>query len=124
MAAVLVVNNNPFGTGADETQLSRIFSGLVAIAAGNYVTNGLPLTWTAMKSGTISGANVLVASLMLTPYKAWFASTSGSGYTYQWDKVHGTVRIFLGPTELTGGAALPAAVVADLIQFEAWYIKA
>lgn len=123
MAANLVVNTNPFGTGADETQLSRIYSGLLNIAAGSYVANGLPINWAAMKAGSVSGSAVLVASLSVTPYKVFFASKSGSGYTYQWDAAHGTVRIFLGGVELTV-AAIPAAVVADLVQFEAWWIKA
>lgn len=123
MAATLVVNNNPFGTGADETQLSRIYSGLLNIAAGSYVANGLPINWAAMKNGAVNGAPVLVASLSVPPYKAIFTSKSGTGYTYQWDAAHGTVRIFLGGVELTV-AAIPAAVVADLVQFEAWWVKA
>lgn len=111
------------GVGQDHTQESVIPAGQVTLtAASTYVTNGLPVPWT--KATNSAGTGIVVDSLQTVPYDALFYSVGGSGYTYSWDQTHNTLRIFLGGTEVTNGAAIPAAVYADTINFRAYFRKA
>lgn len=108
----------------DHTQESEIFVGTATLlAASTYVTNGLPIPWT--KATNFGGATLLPDSQQTVPYDAVFASIggNGSGYTYQWDSVHDTLRILLAGTEVANGANIPAAVYADIISFRAYFLK-
>jgi hypothetical protein len=111
------------GVGQDHTQESVIPAGNVTLtAASTYVTNGLPVPWT--KATNSAGTGIVVDSNQTVPYDATFKSNGGSGYDYQWDSVHNTLRIFLAGTEVTNGANIPAAVYADVIVFRAYFRKA
>jgi hypothetical protein len=128
MATALVslkTTNSLTGVPGDHTQESEVLNGTVTLtAASTYVTNGLPVPWT--KTTNSAGAGLLPQSNQTVPYDADFTSKggNGSGYTYQWDSVHNTLRIFLAGTEVANGAAIPALVYADLIFFRAYFRKA
>lgn len=108
----------------DMTRDSYVRTGTATLlAASTYITNGLALVWPGLNS---AGVASIVASLSPTPYFAEFSSIggNGSGYTYQWDSVHQTLRIFLAGVEVVTTAAIPALVYADIIAFRAWFKKA
>ncbi len=116
---------NPLtSVAAEDLQLAQKLFGVAAVGAGNYVTGGLPLTWVGAGGLTeYNGAVFLPQSAKTVPYSAHFESIEGSGYTYQWDQAADTLRIFEAGTELTNGAAVPAAVTGDVIAFDAYFVK-
>lgn len=91
-----------FGDGTD---------GKIAIGAGSYPVNGLPIDF----SGLIAGINGDVVD----------ARMSGvAGYIYIYDRTHGTIRIFQTGAALSGPLAeiattTPAAVTTDAISYAA-----
>lgn len=105
---------NPYPNGLEITPQKARLWGTVAIgpAGASYVANGLPIAFSGLKSG----ANGPVVT-------AFFYSAT-SGYTYVYDPVHATIRIFQGgsavsePQAELAAAALPAAVTSDTIYFE------
>lgn len=119
------------------------------LIAGQYVTfngltnlpflNGLTLK-VATRSATqftvafthanvASGAETGNAVLVIGADTEWEESVSGSGYVYQYNKTTATVQIFIATpatttnqlSELPAGA-LPAGVIADIIEFESQYV--
>lgn len=74
-----------------------------------------------------SAAETGIAVLVIGADTEWEESVSGSGYTYQYNKTFATVQIFTTGTasgspmsELTPGA-LPAGVIADIIEYESQF---
>lgn len=120
-AATLTYNNWPSGKTNTVAPSWQVVMGTVAVSAGNYVTNGLALTWKT--SGFIP------AGLSTTPAFVMFQTQAASGYVYTWDLVHNTIRVFESAgtaaplAELTGGGATPAGVTGDTIQFLAFFTQ-
>ena len=114
---------NPFPAGRDHTQYRSYVYGVCALSSGGtYVTNGIPLTWTAMQDGNLANAKPFIGDWGPTqtqPQDAWFYSALSSGYSYVFDKTHNTLRIFSGSTELANGAS----ITADTINFAAEFLK-
>lgn len=129
--AVATLTVNPFPYGKDTTQARSIIYGVCSLSSGGtYATNGIPLNWTGTAvSGTPALQNGNFASGaylgnwgpgQTQPADAWFySSTAATGYSYVFDAVHNTLRIFNGGTELTNGAS----ITADTIHFCAEFIK-
>lgn len=125
--AQLVVN--PYPKGLDQTQLRAIIYGVCTLSSGGtYETNGIPLNWTASGTNPIEDGNFNNAAPFLgnwgatqtQPVDAWFYSaTAASGYSYVYDTVNNTLRIFNGGTELTNGAS----ITPDTIHFCAEFLK-
>lgn len=95
-------------------------SGTLTIGAGTYATNGLPCEFRTLAAG-VSQSLAPVATELYSP---------SSGYIYQYDPVHLTVRIFLGGAavsdplaELGNGATVPAGVTGDTVQFSTQVFK-
>jgi hypothetical protein len=115
------------------------FSGLTNIPALNGLT--LQVISTGL-SGTafevdFTHANVATAAetgqavVVIGPDTEWIQSNSGSGYVYSYNKAKATIQVFIATpnsgasdqlSELAAGA-LPAGVVADIIEFEAEYVS-
>ena len=116
--ATPTVANHPYGV--DNTQRRQILDGTLAISASpaTYVTNGLPVSFVNEKLKVVTA----------TPAYVDFAGTGG--YQYVYDYTHGTIRIFESTasaaafTELSNGAAIPAAVSGDSIHFHAEFPRA
>jgi hypothetical protein len=119
--ASLQVSSYPSGQTSTIAPSWQLVLGTVVLVAGNYVANGLAITWNPMTNA--SGGSFYPASNLTTPALAYFVSTTGSGYFYAWDSVHGTLRIqecaaSAGPAiDITSGSALPSGVTGDTIQF-------
>lgn len=98
-----------------------------AVLTPQYVTGGLPLTWTSMADGNFGGLKPYQSTWgphQTQPKTAHFFSTGGGlttlpGYSYVFDTTLNTLRIFAGATELTNAAN----ITPDVIGFEAEYIK-
>jgi hypothetical protein len=119
------------------------------LIAGQYVTfnsltnlpflNGLTLKVATVSATTFTvaftHANVASAAeagnavLVIGADTEWEESVSGSGYIYQYNKTTATVQIFIATpatttnqlSELPAGA-LPAGVIADIIEFESQFV--
>jgi hypothetical protein len=91
--------------------VSNVFvvRGTLAVGAGTYPANGLPVSFV----GYVQASPV--------PAKNGTLIYGLSGYTYAFDDAHQTLRAFLGGTEVV--TTTPAAVVADIISFEAKFPK-
>jgi hypothetical protein len=116
--ATITVNNHP--NGLDNTQRRVYYYGVLALSGGGtYVTNGIPLPWSAMVDQ--SGAKVVAQAGPATtqPQDASFYSALGGIYQYNYDKTHNTLRIISGGTELANAAA----ITADTINFCAEYLR-
>lgn len=118
--STVTVTLNSYPTGVANVVGGILISGTLAFGAGDYVTNGLPVTL----QESVAGARQNV-----TPPFAAIESPS-SGYVYRWDPGHGTVRIFIGGAavsdplaELANGTALPAGVTGDTVYFTALAVK-
>jgi len=86
--------------------LNRLF-GTIAIGAGTYLTNGLPVVF----SGISPASSGDVAFVVLT-------SIAGNIYTY--DPVNKTIRVYSAyATEYTNGATIGAGITGDTIYFAA-----
>jgi hypothetical protein len=120
--ATLTVNAYP--NGVDNTQRRQALSGLcVLLLAGLYVANGIPINWAALLDGNGgSGAFILDGpATVVTGSVFFFSQTARNGantnYTYVYDYVHGTLAIFLGGTELAGGAAISTDTIGFNVEF-------
>lgn len=106
----------PHPNGFDNTMRSQIVKGLCALlAAGTYVTNGIPLVW-----GQLIGVDMIVP----LPNWAEFQSTVGvnatpASQTYAWDQTHNTLRIFVAGVEVTNGTT----IAVDTITFRAEFAR-
>lgn len=108
--ATPTVNNYPFGVDA-EMQAIDLF-GTIAIAAGSYPANGIPINFSGIKAGA-NGAPKGPARI----------ESASSGFIYRHDIAHGTVRIFVTGTAANDplnevATTTPAAVVSDTITFQ------
>lgn len=111
----LTVNGYP--NGVDNTQRHEVLYGVAAIlAGGDYVTNGLPFTWTFLAA---EGGAFIPNFNTMVPGWADFKTTAGSNQTYLWDEVHQTLRILVAGVEVTNGTA----VTADTVGFRAEFNK-
>lgn len=130
--AVATLSVNPYPKGLDQTQLRAVIYGTCSLSAGGtYATNGIPLNWTgvtvsgtpALQDGNFNNTAPFLGNwgpLQTQPQDAWFySSTAASGYSYVYDTVHNTLRIFSGGTELANAAA----ITADTIHFCAEFLK-
>lgn len=95
------------------------FLGLAAITAGAYTTNGIPFPWALLEPD--GSPNTQVRSAL--PTTARFDSITRSGNTYQYDTINQTLGVFVAGVELANGAAIPAGVLADQIEFKADFLK-
>jgi hypothetical protein len=106
----------PSLTSQDATQESFDVAGLLAVAAGSYPANGLPVSFI----GLLGVPNP-------QPRKNCTSITGLSGYVFIWDDGHQTLRIF----ESAGSAAplvevsttTPTAVVNDTISFRTKFVR-
>ena len=125
-----------FPNGIDTSQRRTSISGQAVISASpsTYVTGGLgtlvtgAINWQALTDQT-TGAAVLIETTATQPIMVYFTSVGGSGYLYGWNKATNKFQIFTGAaaqsplTELTSGAAIPAGVSGDVIEFDADFAK-
>ena len=92
----LTTTINPFPSGRDKTQKWQIYKGQIAIGSGGlYATNGLPFA--------LSGAAVLTS----TPIDWMEMYSLTTGFTYRWDPVHQTIRVYEGASG-SGTISAPA----------------
>lgn len=127
MAFTLTAYNAPYGL--DGTQNRRYLHGLLVITATTYAAGGvLPASYSAIKDQ--SGALVPLDTQNINPDTVWLQSISGSGFSYAYNKATGKIQIFTTGTatqspaaELANGA-VPAGVIADIIEFEAQWVRA
>lgn len=101
---------NAFPKGHTDFLDKRGHFGTITISAGNYVTNGIPVSL----AGVLYGA---------PPNPFWgYLDSPTSGYSYAFDPTNQSVRVYQcagsgNPmTELTAGSATPAGVTGDTIQ--------
>lgn len=85
----------------------------IAVAAGNYPANGIPLSF------DVDGA---VPAGVADGFAYGTAYSPSSGFVYQLDPVHQTLRVFVTGTaagdplnELASAVAVPAGVTGDTI---------
>jgi hypothetical protein len=97
-----------------------------AVLTPEYVTGGLPLTWTAMVDGNFNAKpySGLWGPNQTQPKTVSFFSVGGGlttlpGYQYIYDTTNNTLRILSNGTELTNAAV----ITPDSIGFEAEWIK-
>ncbi len=96
-------------------------AGLVAIPAGStYQTNGLPITW-GIINAAIGGQDTQPRSAL--PDTANFKTLSGSTNVYEYDTTNISLRIIVAGAELANGAAIPASVTSDNIEFRGLFQK-
>lgn len=119
-AAVVTATKDAFPLGSDSTQ-RRI------IQWGKFSFTVSPATYTT--GGFVPVYPVEAVSTPQSPVMVYVETVGGSGYSYLWNKATGKIQIFTGAaaqspgTELTSGAAIPAAVSSDVIQYEAHFLK-
>jgi hypothetical protein len=124
ISAVLTVFNAPYGI--DQTMSRMWLRGKLAWGAGTYAAGGvLP---NVPPYSDASGAAVLIPTLNVQPDDIVFTSVAGSGYVYQWNAASGKIQILEssaanGPFAELPNGALPAGVLADVIKFEAIWVK-
>lgn len=125
-----------FPNGIDTSQRRTSISGQAVISASpaTYATGGLgtlvtgTINWQALTDQTTSAA-VLLETTATQPIMVYFTSVGGSGFIYGWNKATNKFQIFTGAaaqsglTELTSGAAIPAGVSGDVIEFDADFAK-
>lgn len=120
-AATITATQDVFPFGSDQTQRRVIQWGKFTFTASpaTYTTGGFVPTYPVQ----------INTSTPQSPIMVYVESVKGSGYTYLWNQTTGKVQIFTGAaaqsaaTELTSGAAIPAAVSSDTIQYEAHFLK-
>jgi len=125
ISLTLTVFNEPYGV--DMTNTRMILRGNAVWAAGTYVAGGqVPVAPPYLYA---SGDTVLIPTLNLLPDSLTLESVAGSGFVYGYNKSSGKVQVFTTGTapgdalnELAG-AGLPDAVVADVIEFVATFVK-
>jgi hypothetical protein len=123
MAVVLTANNAPYDLDMTQT---RIFMYGTVTFSGSYTTGGILPVYQPIANA--AGQNVLVATLNTNPDELWIYSYGGSGYTYSYNKATGKIQVFVTGTasgdplnELASGSM--AGVIADVIHFEAEWVK-
>jgi hypothetical protein len=114
-------------TSASSTQFTFAWSG-TAVTTKTSLTAGTATAYSvpALKDGNFNAAPFLfqVGKLQYTPLIAQFFSTGGGltanpGYSYLYDNVNNTVRIFAGSIELANNAAINVDVIAFNAEFPA-----
>ena len=125
MSQQALVQVTPFSgyEGYEYTQKTQVVRGnfaVVASASGSpasqdtYEGGGLPVSW------ALEGVKTLAS-----PFEVQVWSSAGSGYQYVYNQVNGgTLQIFTSSNvELANDIEIPAAVLADTIQFRAVFAK-
>ena len=114
------VTLNPYPTGVANVLGGILRSGTLAFTAGNYVTDGIPVTFQTGVAGVRQNVKPPFAQV----------ESPSSGYVYRYDPGHGTIRIFQGGAavseplaELANATALPAGVTGDTVYFTALAVK-
>jgi hypothetical protein len=121
---VLQAFNPPYAL--DMTQTRIWVRGTVIWTAQSYVAGGLLPVYQPIND--VSGQAVLISTFNVNPDQMTVYSRSGSGYVYVYIKSTGKIMIQTGAaaqsplTELSAGA-LPAGVIADLVEFVATWAK-
>lgn len=95
-------------------------TGKVNIGAGNYPANGLPVSWLMTE---IDGVTPYIQPRSKLPVTAFFYSISGTNNEYLYDTLNQTMRILTARAELATGAAITAGVLADVVEFQAQFLK-
>lgn len=123
-AATATLTVNAYPNGVDNTQRRQILNGkCVLSAAGTYPANGVPVSWGAMVDGNAGGPFIPASSTDVpipgTPqfYSQIGAAADGKNYSYAYDATHGTLRIFLGGTELTTGNVPAVDTIGFTVEF-------
>lgn len=114
----LTVAVNAFPAGREVTlDKSHVYGTITIGAGGAYQTNGLPLAFSGVEFFESPGA--LAAPVWVQLYSA------SSGFQYEYDPTHGTIRIF-EQTTVAGPLvelANSASVTADTVQFAATFYR-
>lgn len=135
--ATVTLKVYPFPYGIDTSNRRMSISGqaVVQASAATYATGGLgtastgALNWLTLVD-QLTGAAVTLETTATQPIMVYFTSVGGSGFVYGWNKSTNKFQIFTGAaaqsglTELTNGAAIPAGVSGDVIEFDADFAKA
>lgn len=88
--------------------------GQANFASGNYESGGLLMGLIAFADARTVDFNGFLKCAV-----AGEAPTSGTVYTFRYSPTGDVLQIYANGTELTGGAAIPAFVLADTVIFEA-----
>jgi hypothetical protein len=124
-AATLTLTVAAFPNGVDNTQRRQTLNGTCALSAGGtYPALGVPFTWSFI-DGNSGGSGAFVPDSSTgvpipgTPqfYSNIAAAADGHNYSYEYDQVHGTLRIFLAGTEFTTGNAVIADTIGFTVEF-------
>lgn len=107
--AASVITNTVDRRKSTQDRANKIYRGTTAVAAGDYATSGIPCSF-AVSGFYATKPPLLVRITGLTKYTYKFAP----GTT----KANGLFLVFDDAGEVAAGA-MPAAVVADTITFEA-----
>lgn len=126
-AATATLTINAFPKGVDNTLSQQILFGVCALSAsGTYINpNGIPVSWSALKNPDGSSFQADIGPSTTVPIIAYFTSSTGgvngatAVYSYIYDSVHNSLRIYAGAAELANNAA----IVVDTITFEAHFAK-
>ena len=128
----------PYPKGVDNTQRNQILRGTVALSAGTYPPGGYSLSWVTLTNA--SGERIesipnpastpsSTGSPFPTEVDFYSVGYQSSGYVYVWDNVQGNFHVFISANAASGTsgpliegvapntAVLPAALLADSIQF-------
>lgn len=128
MAATVSAYNAPYGL--DHTQTRVYLHGSLVFTTQTYTPGGILPNWGTIKDA--SGQIVLLDSLNVNPDTVWIQSVSGSGFQYSYVKSTGKIEIFGSGSGVANSPAsveltaitIPAAVLNDVIEFEAEWVKA
>jgi len=133
-----------YPSGYDNTQRNDIIRGTITISAtGYYPPGGFPLNW-----GTVEGIKTLPpfgsspsstgnifpidVDIKSVANKTSTQGTGPSGFIYLWDNVLGNMHIFQVATDAASGnsgplieigGTVPPQVLADTIQFTAYFTR-
>jgi hypothetical protein len=122
MASVATLTVAAYPNGVDNTQRRQILNGICALSASTYPANGVPITWKFLSAegGQFIPQTSTDVPIPGTPqfYSELGAAADTNQYTYVYDSVHGTLRIFLAGVEFTSGN-----VPVDTIAFTAEFVR-
>jgi hypothetical protein len=135
--ATLTTTIYPYPKGVDNTQRLLSVRGTFSISTGGtYPPGGFPLVWNQTELKVIPLGNQYQSSTGSPfPIDVNIKSVQNppSGYIYLWDNVLGNVHIFETDNGAAGsnasgplleiGGAISNAIVTDIIQFEATFVR-
>lgn len=128
--------------GVDNTQRYHILRGTIGVTNGTYPPSGFPLNWTnleqlkAIPPGGSSPSSTgspfpIEVDIYSVAAQTGFGGVGPSGYVYAWDNVNGNMHIYEaanGVSTASGplieyGGNLDQHIVADTIQFTAYFVR-